>query len=417
MRRRSLSVVYLNSPVMPSESELIGQAILEKTGRKPYVFVIMPFDSANYWLFHTIERAVKSFECACIHAGHLGAAGFDLRTKIQLAIERAELVIAEVSEKCKPNVFYELGYAAAKQKKLVVLKRHGAEIPTDIGGIEWVEYDQASDPDILEAKLREHLRWRLNSDVSLLQDLLLADDPRPAYIVAHPRYPSQDSPYQSRLYDERTYGDNLGVVGLLSAFGSIFGETNNVELISAQFAPRDLLQRNANVYLIGSTKVNPRVTDALKVLQTSDSIRWGFEPVINSPKSREWFRLSRTLNGKTSLFEGDSEEGAAGAHGLYKTDYGLILRAPQNPTSNRLIMVFAGAHSLGTGAACLAATRSPLIRKLKAKFKEELDFEIADKRRGCWVLVKGKNSEHDGMLNYQDVEVVECGLYPAPDPN
>jgi len=45
-------------------------------------------------------------------------------------------------------------------------------------------------------------------------------------------------------------------------------------------------------------------------------------------------------------------------------DYGLIIRGPHPRRDGRIAMVLAGTRSLGTGAACLAATRLSLIENI-----------------------------------------------------
>jgi hypothetical protein len=68
----------------------------------------------------------------------------------------------------------------------------------------------------------------------------------------------------------------------------------------------------------------------------------------------------------------------------------------------------AGPHSVGTGAACLAATRSLFIRQIKEMLPEGT---LADKRRAFWVLVKGKLNRPNGMLDMDGVNIEEAGVY------
>jgi len=74
-----------------------------------------------------------------------------------------------------------------------------------------------------------------------------------------------------------------------------------------------------------------------------------------------------------------------------------------------MVLIMAGAHSLGTGAACLAATRSMLIRQIKDALPDTVDF--ADKSRTIWVLVKGISSERDRLLDESGVSVLEAGSW------
>ena len=69
----------------------------------------------------------------------------------------------------------------------------------------------------------------------------------------------------------------------------------------------------------------------------------------------------------------------------------------------------AGAHSLGTGAACLAATRSSLIQEIRSRLPEGV---LEDKKRTFWVLVKGTASERDYLLDEDGVTIEDAGAYP-----
>jgi len=68
----------------------------------------------------------------------------------------------------------------------------------------------------------------------------------------------------------------------------------------------------------------------------------------------------------------------------------------------------AGAHSLGTGAACLAAARSTLINQLREKLRT---WVLEDKRRTFWALVKGDANPEDYLLDEEKVTIIEVGVY------
>jgi hypothetical protein len=70
--------------------------------------------------------------------------------------------------------------------------------------------------------------------------------------------------------------------------------------------------------------------------------------------------------------------------------------------------MLAGAHSLGTGAACLAATRSALIRKLREKLPAGA---LEDKQKTFWALVKGEVNKDDFLLDENGVTIEEAGVY------
>jgi hypothetical protein len=84
----------------------IAALIARAAGQRPYVFVAMPFGSKAL-IFERISKVVEeSIGFGCLRADDIRGSGFDLLNKIHAAIERSELVIAELSEP-NANVFYE----------------------------------------------------------------------------------------------------------------------------------------------------------------------------------------------------------------------------------------------------------------------------------------------------------------------
>lgn len=71
-------------------------------------------------------------------------------TKIKNGIDEAKLCIFELSDKSKPNVFMELGYAMAKEKPLILLIKKGNHLPSDLEGLDRIEYESMVE---LEEKL------------------------------------------------------------------------------------------------------------------------------------------------------------------------------------------------------------------------------------------------------------------------
>ena len=168
--------------------------------------------------------------------------------------------------------------------------------------------------------------------------------------------------------------------------------------------PANLLDDPANLFLIGSPEVNRLVKDGLSRIQTGGATTWRFEKLHD-----EWV-LYRQEDGKPEGTSSKKEyERSMDIDGkLILEDHGIIVRAPHPLHPGRLIMVLAGPSSVGTGAACLAATQSQLIRKIA-----DSGIDIADHRRGFWVLVKGKADPRDHLLNESGVSVEASGFYPG----
>lgn len=396
---------------MPDE-ETVSQIISRK---RPFVLVLMPFGRESNWAqFHQVSAIVKSsVDFRCITANQIEGGGCGIREKVYAAIEQAELVIADVTSG-NPNVMHEVGYATAKGKVPLLIRKSKSKVPSNLDGLESIPYGGSADTDsTFEGKLRDHLKSRL-SDVGLFKEMLEAEARHPAYIVAQPKSKSAGRKIYGHVHDFRTYGDNLGVLGLISAFGAMWGEPTNVELISADFHSPDLPNDDKNLYLIGSGKVNDLVPGMLERIQNRREPKWEFadkEGVV-APEGDAYIRLYRTLDGRREEKEG--KVGTRGPRGRQKKrvfveDFGILVRGPHPDHQHRMVLIMAGAHSVGTGAACLAATRSAFIRQIKEKLPEGT---LADKKRAFWALVKGKLSDdEEGLLDMKGVEIVEVGVY------
>jgi nucleoside 2-deoxyribosyltransferase len=73
--------------------------------------------------------------------------------KIKEQISRADLIIADLTGK-NPNVFYEVGYAAALNKKLIQLAQSVADLPFDVKHLRTFAYSDKMGADI---KFKEDL--------------------------------------------------------------------------------------------------------------------------------------------------------------------------------------------------------------------------------------------------------------------
>ena len=389
--------------------------IHELTDGKPYIFMIMPYNE-GYAFFEKIQSVVKnSVGFSCIRADHVHASGHELLSKIHLLIDRAELVIAEISTQ-SPNVFYEVGYAVGTHKPILLLVREGTNIPTDLKGLETISYkDDRDGVERFSTILHEHLSLQLNSTIPVLRDMLLAREPLPAYIIASPRYPGQMGRIQGQVFDQRTYSDNLGILGLISAFGSLMGERKGIELLSAQFCDPEIPERDdVNLYLIGSPKVNPLVSALLPKLQKDKRQKWIFGARPGETEKGDYIvRLYENEKAEDNWIKGEFKEVYSKdktRKGIIHTlSHGIIIRGPHPKNPNRIVLILAGPHSLGTGAACLAATRSSLIRKIQSALPEKEN--LADKSKSIWVLVQGTASEKDYLLDEDGVRILRAGTY------
>jgi hypothetical protein len=392
----------------------IGQIINGLTQGRPFVFMIMPYGE-RYELFLHVRKAVEeTLGIACLRADHARASGHDLLSKIHLLLERADLVIADISATSRPNptspnVFYEIGYAKALQKPLLLLVQQDEEVPTDLRGLEVIRHGGSRSAfEHFNIELREHLRAHVTSHSALLRDMLLAEAPRPSFVVASPIYPTAQARIPGHVKDRRTFGDNLGVLGLISAFGTMLGEQSGVDLISGKFHALEFSQTSANLYLIGSPKANELSgkMQELSLSRYSVGFRLGRYP---GEEQVEDYRVAlyRVSGHSETLVRGKTKAVGPDRSVVHVVDHGLVLRTPHPCFPDRIMMLMAGPHSLGTGAACLAATNSRLIAAIQETLPKGV--RLGDKKRAIYALVQGRITESDNHLDAENVRIIEAG--------
>lgn len=91
--------------------------------------------------------------------------------KIKEGIDESVACLFDISDRPRPNVFLELGYALGREKPCVLLCRSGTRIPTDLKGFEFLEYESYAD---LSQKLYASIGPRLGVPLSKAVILSLA---------------------------------------------------------------------------------------------------------------------------------------------------------------------------------------------------------------------------------------------------
>jgi hypothetical protein len=122
---------------------------------KKYVFVIMPF-RADYK--NTFDLAIKTAADDCdMYCQRLDNMIFkeNMIVKIYNEINKADIIIADLSTK-NANVFYELGYAHALNKTVILLTNKEKDIPFDLRQYQYFLYDKNN-----LKELREQIKNRL----------------------------------------------------------------------------------------------------------------------------------------------------------------------------------------------------------------------------------------------------------------
>jgi len=99
-------------------------------GNKQAVFVGHVFDQSSIDDLRTaISSATKSTEWNPIYADEKIVDGHILTEKIIPEIQLAEFCLFDISDKTRPNIFFELGIAKGMGKPCILLIRSGVEPP------------------------------------------------------------------------------------------------------------------------------------------------------------------------------------------------------------------------------------------------------------------------------------------------
>lgn len=138
----------------PEESSRGGSLVTKQVKLSNEVFVIMPFSSDLDDLFYLgIYETIKECGATCVRLDQMEFTGGILE-KIYEHLQSTRLIIAEVTQH-NPNVYYELGYAHACNKPVILLTSDIHKAPFDISGFNHIVYKSIKD---LRTKLSDRLK-------------------------------------------------------------------------------------------------------------------------------------------------------------------------------------------------------------------------------------------------------------------
>jgi hypothetical protein len=128
------------------------------TAPKPFVFVLMPFDSSfdDVYKFGIKDAANE----VGAYAERLDEQIFSegMLDRIFNQIGKADVIVADMTGR-NPNVFYEVGYAHALNKVVVLLTRDAGDIPFDLTHRQHIVYEGSIQQ--LRTDLVQRLRWAM----------------------------------------------------------------------------------------------------------------------------------------------------------------------------------------------------------------------------------------------------------------
>ncbi|WP_255153730.1 nucleoside 2-deoxyribosyltransferase [Ferruginibacter sp. HRS2-29] len=138
------------------------------TSTKPFVFTLMPFhtDFNDTW-----KLGIKA---ACEDAGTYGERVDEqiyeerMLDRIYNQINKADIIVADMTGK-NPNVFYEVGYAHALNKRVILIIQEAADIPFDLKHHPFIVYNKSIST--LKSELTKKLLYFIqNPEVPAIPD-------------------------------------------------------------------------------------------------------------------------------------------------------------------------------------------------------------------------------------------------------
>lgn len=112
-------------------------ALTESTSK--LCFVMMPFSEQFDRVYRElIAPAVVDAGLTAVRADEISSAGF-IMEQIRAAIQQSRLCVADLTDR-NPNVLYELGFAQAANKSVVLLASELTDLPFDVSGFRVIRY-------------------------------------------------------------------------------------------------------------------------------------------------------------------------------------------------------------------------------------------------------------------------------------
>src|SRR5258708_27373272 len=130
---------------------------------KPFIFVLMPFDPSCE---DTYRFGIKgAAEAVGAYAERVDEQMYDeaILDRMFNQINKADVIVAGMTGR-NPNVFYEVGYAHALGKLVLLLTQEASDIPFDLKHRPHIVY--AKRIETLKNELTDRLRWAIGESRS-----------------------------------------------------------------------------------------------------------------------------------------------------------------------------------------------------------------------------------------------------------
>ena len=133
----------------------------------PFCFVIMPFRPELHYFYLFMKRHIEDNHALECERGDAQILTKPVRDKVADYIRRADVLIADCTGR-NANVFYELGFAHALDKQVILITQDDVtEAPVDVRHYEFVKYSLTNDQDFaasLDNALRNVFAGRYDAE-------------------------------------------------------------------------------------------------------------------------------------------------------------------------------------------------------------------------------------------------------------
>jgi hypothetical protein len=102
------------------------------------IFVLQPFNPSFNTIYTLIKAAASELNATVFRLDTIAAAG-NITEKLYEAIDLADLIICDITD-VNPNVMYELGYAHAQRKPVILISQGLESMPFDIRSVRVILY-------------------------------------------------------------------------------------------------------------------------------------------------------------------------------------------------------------------------------------------------------------------------------------
>jgi hypothetical protein len=158
------------------------------------IFVIQPFNKSSEGVYELI-RSAASVANADIARSDSAAATPDIVDGIRSAIQSASLIVADLTNS-NPNVMYEIGFAQALGKPLLLVASSSRSIPFDLARVRVVIYDLTSPNEFVDRLAKSIAQALKDPEAFVFARAAAERDKKPSLFLS---YSHSDREYVDRL--------------------------------------------------------------------------------------------------------------------------------------------------------------------------------------------------------------------------